>query len=293
MIRPQTIQVFLPAGDPTGIRVATLTTRTVRLFEVPRPLLSQFLSMPESAQVGVYYLFGADSDGTEHCYVGQTGEIRTRLKQHAADASKDFFTHALVAVSLTNDWVGTHVAYLEWLSIAQAKLAGRYELVNGTTGGNPHTPPWLKADCDEFFETISVLLSTLGRPVLEVPDRRAEGAAPASRRLFFRERSCNGQAVQTPEGVLVLEGSIGRADTVPSASDTILRDRERLIRESVIVVDGETIRFTRDHLFRSPSGAASVLAGGNQDGRKGWRSTAGKSLKDIEAEQLATPEGGA
>lgn len=33
---PQTIQIFLPSGDPQGIRVAEITTRIVRVIEVPR-----------------------------------------------------------------------------------------------------------------------------------------------------------------------------------------------------------------------------------------------------------------
>ena len=46
--RPQTIQIFLPLGDPRGIRVAEITTRIVQLIEVPRPQLDVFLAMPES-----------------------------------------------------------------------------------------------------------------------------------------------------------------------------------------------------------------------------------------------------
>lgn len=52
--RPRTIQIFLPTGDPRGIQVAALTTSIVQVIEVPRPLLSDFLQMPESRQVGVY-----------------------------------------------------------------------------------------------------------------------------------------------------------------------------------------------------------------------------------------------
>src|SRR3546814_4223449 len=39
--RPQTIQIFLPFGDPQGIRTAENTTRTVHLIEVPRSLRSE------------------------------------------------------------------------------------------------------------------------------------------------------------------------------------------------------------------------------------------------------------
>jgi hypothetical protein len=43
----------------------------------------------------------------------------------------------MVAVSLTNEWTSTHVAFLEWLSISRGARAGRYELLNG----NPSIQP--------------------------------------------------------------------------------------------------------------------------------------------------------
>lgn len=35
---PKTIQIFLPGGDPRGIRIAEITTRIVQVIEVPRRL---------------------------------------------------------------------------------------------------------------------------------------------------------------------------------------------------------------------------------------------------------------
>lgn len=32
---PKTIQIFLPSGDPRGIRIAEVTTRIVQVVEVP------------------------------------------------------------------------------------------------------------------------------------------------------------------------------------------------------------------------------------------------------------------
>src|SRR5664279_3530396 len=125
MTRPQTIQIYLPLGDPAGIRVASLTTRTVQMFEVPRPLLNEFLAMPKSSQVGVYCLFGVDEDKVPQCYIGQSGSVGDRLKQHAKDPSKDFWTVAAVGVSLTNEWTSTHAAQLEeWTSIDEAIRIG-------------------------------------------------------------------------------------------------------------------------------------------------------------------------
>ena len=72
---PKTIQIFLPGGDPRGLRVAEITTRIVQVIEVPRTRLDEFSRMPESGQVGVYFLFGADESGADlQVYIGQTGD---------------------------------------------------------------------------------------------------------------------------------------------------------------------------------------------------------------------------
>ena len=54
--KPRTIQIFLPTGDPSGIRIAEITTSIIRVIEVPRNQLVDFLEMPESGQVGLYFL---------------------------------------------------------------------------------------------------------------------------------------------------------------------------------------------------------------------------------------------
>jgi predicted GIY-YIG superfamily endonuclease len=115
MPRPQTIQIFLPAGDPRGMRVAEITTRIVRVVEVPRSQLGEFLKMPEALQVSVYFLIGELSDtGLPRVYIGQTGNVGKRLVQHNQDTDrgKDFWNRALVVVSLTNSMTQTHALFL-------------------------------------------------------------------------------------------------------------------------------------------------------------------------------------
>ncbi len=106
MHNPQTIQIFLPSGDPQGIRVAEITTRIVRVIEIPRSLLGEFLKMPEAEQVGVYFLFGEDASGKAIAYIGQTGSLKQRLTNH--DPYKEFWGRAVVAVSLTKSLTATH-----------------------------------------------------------------------------------------------------------------------------------------------------------------------------------------
>lgn len=277
--QPKTIQIFLPSGDPQGIRVAEITTRIVRLIEVPRAVLADFLRMPEAEQVGVYFLFGEDEEGgAPKVYVGQTGQLKQRLSQH--QQSKGFWNRALVAVSLTNSLTNTHAGYLEWLSIQQAQQAGRYLLDNGNAGGRPHTPAPLEADCTEIHATVRILLATLGYPLFE-PLARAEVVKQANEVFVCRASGAEARGLYTEEGFVVLAGSSGRLETVPSfQTHGYHRVREQLREQGVLVVEGDRIRFVRDHLFQSPSGAAACVTGRTANGWVEWKDASGRTLAE-------------
>lgn len=285
-LRPQTIQIFLPHGDPSGIRMAEITTRTVRVFDVPRSLLSAFLTMPESSQVGLYFLFGGDADDGTACYIGQSGNVGGRLKQHVV--GKDFWERAIVAVSLTNTWTDTHVGFMEWEAISRASQTSRYQLLNGNAASNRYTPAPLEADCNEYLETISVLIATLGYPAME-PIRKASRETPseiAAERLYLRQAGCQAEADPTSEGLVVLAGSTGNSRSRPSAAKSIIRGRQSLVDRGIAEIQGDKLLLTQDHLFSSPSLAAAMLVGGNVNGRDSWKNAAGKSVNEIEADSV-------
>ncbi|WP_133478783.1 GIY-YIG nuclease family protein [Cognatilysobacter segetis] len=276
---PQTIQIFLPLGDPQGIRVAEITTRIVRVIEVPRSLLAEFLRMPEADQVGVYFLFGEDDDGPK-AYIGQTGSLKTRLIQH--NSAKSFWNRAVVAVSLTNSLTNTHATYLEWLSLQRAGQVGRYALDNGNTGARPHTPAPLQADCAEIHETLRVLLATLGHPLFEELSKKAErsavGSAPAEDDIYrCIRRGAEARGQYTEEGFVVLKGSTGPLQTTPSYKHSA---REKLLRQGAITVQGDQIRFERDVLFQTPSGAGDCVTGSATNGWLEWKRLGGQTLHD-------------
>lgn len=278
--RPQTIQIFLPSGDPRGLRMAEITTRIVRVFEVPRSLLDDFLRMEESCQVGVYLLVGEGDDATDPIlYVGQTGNVGKRLTEH--NEKKDFWTRALVAVSLTNSLTQTHATFLEWYCLKEAKQAGRYRLGNGTSGSKPHTPAPLEADCLEIFDTVRVLVATLGHPVFEPLTKPVSD--PKSELMFFCTGSgCNGRGMYTPEGFVVLKGSVGRLESVASIKGTAGGNlRQRLLDSGVLRPEGATVVFERDHLFRSPSMAALAVLGRTSNGWVDWKDAQGKTLDAV------------
>jgi len=275
----KTIQIFLPGGDPRGIRVAEVTTRIVQVIEVPRSLLEDFLAMPESAQVGVYFLFGqAEDDEEGKVYIGQTGELRKRLPSH--NKKKDFWERAVVLISRTHSLTQTHALFLEWHCLQQAEKAGRYTVENGNGGSKPHTPPPLEADCLEIFETGSTLLATLGFPVF-APVGAADASSRGEDLLYCTVTGITGKGLYTPEGFVVLKGSEGKRANVPTLSEANQRFRKRLVDGGVMKETGDAVVFTKDHLFGSPSMAALALLGRTSNGWKEWKNKDGATLDEL------------
>lgn len=276
-LTPKTIQIFLPSGDPQGIRIAEITTRIVQLIEVPRSLLPDFLKMPESDQVALYFLFSEEEDGSgRKVYVGQTGDLRARLAKHHKE--KEFWEKALVLISRTNSLTQTHALFLEWHSIQEAKKAGRYSTENGNEGSKPHTPAPLEADCFEIFETGHTLLATLGYPIFDPVAKPSVSARP-DEFFYCKASGADGRGMYTEEGFVVLKGSVGRKENVASLKGTAgERLRNRLIESGVMRVEGDTVVFEKDHLFRSPSMAALSLMGRTTNGWVDWKNKDGKTL---------------
>lgn len=127
--RPQTIQIFLPTGDPNGIRQAEITTRSVRVFDVPRSELKLFAETPESTQPGLYFLLSDENGDCEpEVYIGESDNLRDRLKNHD---SKRTWDRVVAAVSTSNSWTKVHV---NSLSVLQSLLAWRKASEHGPRG---------------------------------------------------------------------------------------------------------------------------------------------------------------
>lgn len=277
---PKTIQIFLPSGEPQEIRIAEITTRIVRVIEVPRVLLEKFLVMPEAEQVGVYFLVGEDeSTAAAKLYIGQSGAVGKRLGEH--NQKKDFWNKAVILVSLTNSLTQTHASFLEWYCIKQSSQAGRFQLENGNGGSKPHTPAPLEADCMEVFETGRVLLATLGYPVFEAVAKNP--AALGAPEMFYCKRSgCDAVGEYTPEGFVVLQGSTGRMQVSPGfLNHHFNKKRTDLMAQGKLAIEGNGLVFKEDILFSSPSGASAVICGNASNGWVDWKSKDGVTLHDL------------
>lgn len=285
--RARTIQIFLPNGDPSGIRIAELTTSIVRVIEVPRSDLAKFLTMPEAKQVALYFLVSNEEKG--ELYIGQSGEVGTRIMQHHKEDKKDW-ERALVLVSLTNNLTQTHVLYLESLAIEKALGCARYELTNANNGQKPHTPTPLKADCDEIHDLGALLLATLGYPIFE---SITKVSSQHEEQLFYCSRAdVKATAMYTNQGMVVLKGSSAPFDTSRKTHTPLIQKRDELLNSGVISKEDQRFVFQRDYLFNSPSSASGLLLLASSNGWVDWKTETGMTLNDYQGRELNSPAGG-
>ena len=300
----KTIQIYLPKGNPRGLRLAEMTTRTVRLIEIPRIHIDDFFAMPEANQVGLYFLVGdTDSIDKPLLYIGQTGDLKRRLNQHH---EKDFWTRAFVMLSTNNSMTQTHALYMEHKAIATAIEVGRYEIKNGNTGNRPHTPDPLKADCEERFYTLDVLLSTLGQPIFEtlsISEHKAYSTELASivnsddqvttnieiptieltpPVFYYKVKDGDAQGYYDDDGFVILAGSLIRKVQTPSAPPFVTRLKENLLGSGkLIAVNDKSYKLTENQLFKTPSGASALVSGRSTNGWIEWKNEAGQTLDSI------------
>ncbi|MGO4260666.1 DUF4357 domain-containing protein [Lysobacter sp. TAB13] len=169
------------------------------------------------------------------------------------------------------------------MSIQRANQAGRYVLDNGNGGGRPHAPAPLQADCTEIHDTLRVLLATLGHPLFDAVAKISVSPGGSavevndSNFYYCRSRDADARGLYTEEGFVVLKGATGRLDTTPSYT---YRGREKLIQQGVIKVEGDRIRFDRDHLFNTPSGASDCVTGRATNGWVEWKRPSGTTLHE-------------
>lgn len=278
MAHPQTIQIFLPDGNPRGIKIAEITNRTIKAVLFPRNQFEAILQRPELANVGFYFLFGEAENGHEMAYIGEAEDCAERLKQH--QRNKDFWNYAVVIISQTHAFTKTHVKYLEYVAIKKAAETNRYELDNTAVPNKPHITESMEADAVDCFEIAKVLLSTLGFPLFDSVAR--ETVATVSADVYkLKGNGVEAEGSLIDDGFVVFKGSKVKAATVPSCHAYLVNLRNELIQSGILVQEGEMFQFREDYVFSSPSTAGGVILGRSTNGWTKWRNSNGKTLDEM------------
>ena len=275
-MRPQTIQIFLPDGDPRGVKIAEITSRTVEALLIPRSQLERGLKREELGKVGIYLLFGEDQEGNAAVYIGEAEDCGHRLKQHHKDPKKDFWTHAVIVVSKTNFFTKSHVKYLELHAYKEALTAGRFKLLNGSVPAQAHVSEPVVADLLDNFDTAKVLISTLGYNVFDKMSKASKKDI-----LYCSGKDASATGDYTEDGFVVLKGSKFQKDTTKGAHSWILDLRNKLIHSEKLVESDGVYVLQADHLFKSPSAAAASVLGRAANGWTSWKFKDGRTLDEV------------
>lgn len=282
MTRPQTIQIFLPDGNPRGVRIAEITNRTVKAILFPRNQFDYILTRYELSNVGYYFLFGEAETGKPLVYIGEAEDCAIRLSQH--QRNKDFWNYGVVIISKINAFTKTHVKFLEHISIKKAQEVGRWQLENGVNTSMPFVTESMEADMLDCFETTKILLSTLGFPLFDSISRESNSTLGDMYKMKSKEALAEGDLID--EGFVVYKGSKAVKDTLPSCHKYMIDLRNKLIDSGTLSLDGNVYVFTEDYIFSSPSTAGGVISGRPTNGWTAWKNTDGITLDKIKREIL-------
>jgi len=269
------ILIFLPDGNPRSIRIAEITSRTVQAILIPRAKMDEAAKRPELKNVGVYFLVGAlDEDSKPILYIGEAEECLTRLKQQ--NKQKDFWTAAIVVVSKTQYFTKTHIKFLESYCYLEAQKTGRYYLDNSSSPTMPHLSESMKPDLIDNFDTIKILVATLGFPIFDqiIKPKKIN-------MLYCQGKDAKATGEYTEDGLVVFSGSVCNLEEVKSAGPYVKNWRTQLIKGKILERKENVYIFTQDYIFSSPSKAAAVILGRNANGWKEWKYKDGKTLAEV------------
>jgi hypothetical protein len=277
--RPFSIKIFVPDGDPDGLRIVEKSNWTGAGVVFNRSNYKQALGREELGRTGVYVLVGAsDSGGFPTIYVGEGDPVKDRINQHYS--KKDFWDWAVCFVTKDHSLNKAHVQLLECRLIQLATAAKQCKLDNG----NEPQPPTLSepdtADIESFLLDMLSIFPLLGLGVFE----KTETTPRSATLLHINARGIKATGYEDARGFVVLKDSQSPKKATPTTQQFVISQREDLLGQGVIADAGDHYVFTQDHLFRSPSTASSVVLGRSSNGRETWKTKEGRTLKELQEE---------
>ncbi|MYB05410.1 MAG: GIY-YIG nuclease family protein [Gemmatimonadetes bacterium] len=234
---PTSIRILLADGTPDGIRIVEKPNWTGRALSAARSHLKRALKREEFDRPGIYLLTGWSQEGERQAYIGESEDLRVRIKLHTGD--KGFWTRVVAFLS-TND--SLNKAYLRYLEARLIRLA----IVGHREPNQPLSPPLSEmdtADAEWFLAEMRVIFPLLGVDAFEEVSG-APGRELPKLRLVTKRADADGREVD--DGFVVMQGSRASVTETPAIPDRLKKEREKLLQNGVLVPEGEELRFTQD-----------------------------------------------
>jgi excinuclease UvrABC nuclease subunit len=281
----KTIKLFLIDGEPNGRMSCELSNWTGKAFKIPRKQVKQCSDRIELQSTGVYLLLGKseNTESSTQLYIGEAEIIYKRLNEHLS--SKDFWNEVICFVSKDENLNKAHIKYIENRLHEIANIVDRSEILNGNIPNKPNISESDQAEMEEFIDNIKLMVNTLGYKIFDELIQQDQSIEDKEEVSVFIEAARGAKAMgqMTNEGFVVTKNSEIADSVTNSFPKSMIKLRDSLIRDGVIVENEGIFKLTKDYLFSSPSAAAAIVMGRSANGLNEWKSKDGRVLKSIES----------
>lgn len=286
MPRGITITNYLFNGNPEGIIFSYMSNWSGQAIKVPRNLFGEAKNMPELQRPGLYMLLGANIENPEDkmVYIGEANNLASRIGQHLSDSDKSFAETIICFCSKDENLTVSHTKFLEQKTISHLSRITEYSLLNRKEGSIINLPRMVVDEMETFFDNMKIVLPTLGFSLLHQDNKMLKGQQKETFNLSIS--GIKATAVLTSNGIEVLVGSEMKKDETEALSGTYSNLRKTLIAKGIVAEDNGRLTFKEKYEFSSPSTAAATILGYSVNGRISWKNKAGRTLKELEEEQL-------
>ena len=291
MTSGKSIELFLVNGTADSIVTAELSNWNGKAIKIPRIEVAA-CKREDITQAGVYFLFCKEDDDSNSVYIGEAENVKERLMQHLRDynSEKEKYYWSTAIIFIGRDLNKALIRYLENRFVEIARELKRYLVLTKNTYRNTVMKESQIAAMEEFIENVKVLLGALGFKVLEPLDKPDKSKNDRSDKEQNKELKLHlertikdvgkieADGIRTSEGFVVLQGSHVSPIDDDTISTSLKEQRKKANIESGILKE--------DILFSSPSYAAMFVIGKSANGLTSWKTSDGRSLKDIESSEM-------
>jgi len=219
---------------------------TGHVLVINRTQLPKAMLRSEVERPGVYLLVG-EKDGRPLLYIGETDDIKARLKNHAA--KKDWWSEAICITSSGEPLNKAHARYLESKLISDAFRLRKIALDNEQSPPERTLSEAARAHMDDFLGNTYLVLPALrydffseNRKV-SLPERSEETESDAVRFITrVPELGIQAQAILMDEQFVVQAGSGARLNWIGaqqghSGYQSLFND---LVEQGILIKNGKT-----------------------------------------------------
>ena len=282
--RPFSIRIFVPDGDPDGLRLVERSNWTGIGVVFNRTGYKQVVSRPEFDRTGIYVLVGFSEESVlPTLYIGEGDPVKNRLNNHYSN--KEFWDWGVFFVTKDSSLNKAHVKHLESRLLELAKSAKQCRLDNTQTSLPPSLSEAELADVESFLLDMLNIFPLLGLGVFEKTITRKTSKRD---QLYIKAKGIEATGYEDPKGFVVMKDSAMVKSETNSIHKWVSNLRAELLRQQVVIESKGELVFAEDYVFSSPSSAAAVVQGRAANGREDWKTLKGQTLKEIQTENTFT-----